>query len=91
MNFNSEAFSIDIDPDVTFIAVAYTDGCLDKIDLKTMTNLETRMQLFPKEMKNPKTIIVHSQNTFGLVFKCGSVLVCKKSLKGEIVIISKLF
>lgn len=65
----AEAFAFDIDPEVNFIAVAYKDGTLSKFDMHTFQQIDKPMQLFPKTVTmKPKSVRIHSSNTFGLVF-----------------------
>jgi len=50
------------------------------------------MQLFPSGIAmDPKTIKIYRDHTFGLVFKTGTVVICKRSLKGEMMIVARLF
>lgn len=88
----SDAFSCDIDFDGGSIAVAFADGCLNRYDLNTLELREPSMQLFPKGISmEPKSIRVYKATTFGLVFKTGTVVICRQSVRGEIMIVARLF
>ena len=58
----------------------------------TLESLGPSMQLFPKDVSmKPKSIKIHSADTFGLVFKSGTAVVCKRALNGEIKVVARLF
>ena len=49
------------------------------------------MQLFPKGISmEPKSIKVYN-GAVGLVFKTGTVVICRRNLKGEMMIVARLF
>lgn len=60
--------------------------------MQTMVSLGPSMQLFPKGISlQPKQMRIHSNDTFAVVFTTGTVVLCRRSLKGEMVIIAKLY
>ena len=63
-----------------------------KYDLHTFQSVDKPLQLFPKTLvMKPKSIRIHSADTFGVVFQTGSIILCKKSITGEMMVVSKLF
>jgi hypothetical protein len=74
------------------MAVGFSDGRLERYNLQTMQSLGPSMQLFPKGISlQPKQLRIHSNDTFAVVFKTGTVVLCRRSLKGEMAIIAKLY
>jgi hypothetical protein len=81
-----------VDESARFVAIAFRDGRLEKYDMQTMVSLGPSMQLFPKGISlQPKQMRIHSNDTFAVVFTTGTVVLCRRSLKGEMVIIAKLY
>ena len=65
---------------------------MEQYDLQTMLSLGPAMQLFPKGISlQPKQLRVHSHDTCAVVFTTGTVVLCRRSLKGEMKVIAKLY
>ena len=81
-----------MDESARFVAIAFRDGRLEKYDMQTMVSLGPSIQLFPKGISlQPKQMRIYSNDTFAVVFTTGTVVLCRRSLKGEMVIIAKLY